>query len=260
MESTQFIDECRTDGQKIERLIRHFYESLPDRGTFIDGGAHIGYHTVHAMKHFDTVVAIEASPKTYIQHFKYRTSEASASKKSNVVPLNAALGCRARQGDTVDFFCSETHPGRSTVNTALWDQWAKGAVEYNHAIRAAVVEIDDLRILFGGGQRIDFIKLDLEGNEINALRGGTATLNGDRPAIVMELGLKPHNEALYNETCGDFISMMSALGYGLYTPWATRAEDAIATGYPFWYVFALPDGDNTPLLVEHLRSVYDNQV
>lgn len=259
MDKNEFIEACRTDGQKIERLIRRFYETLPSRALFLDGGAHVGYHTTHAMKHFETVVAIEASPKTYIQHLQNRVGEVADSSDPNVIPLNAALGCRARQGDTVDFFFSETHPGRSTVNTSLWDQWAKGAVEYNHPIRAAVLEIDDLRTLFGRGRPVDFIKLDLEGNEINALRGGAVTLQADRPSIVMELGLKPNNEALYNETCADFVSMMSTQGYALYSPWAERAEGIIQSGYPFWYVFALPEGDRHSSLVAQLLSAYESQ-
>lgn len=259
MDSKTFIEACRTDGQKIERLIRRFYETLPSRAVFIDGGAHVGYHTTHAMKHFEKVIAIEASPVTYIQHIRNRIAEAQSLGTANVIPLNAALGSRERNGETVDFFFSETHPGRSTVNTSLWDQWSKGTVEYNHAIRAAVLEIDDLRTLFANGRPVDFIKLDLEGNEVNALRGGAATLKADRPAIIMELGLKPGNEDIFGETCADFVEMMAAQGYALYTPWAERAEESIMRSYPFWYAFALPMGDGLLDLVSGLRAAYERQ-
>lgn len=259
MESKDFIEASRKDGQRIERLIRRFYEGLPSRAVFIDGGAHLGYHTMHAMKHFETVVAVEASPVTYIQHLRNRIAEAADPPGLNVIPINSALGCRSRQGDTIDFFFSEEHPGRSTVNTKLWDSWAAGTVSYNHAIRASVVEIDDIRALFGRGRPVDFIKLDLEGNEISALRGGAVTLRADRPAIVMELGLKPDNEGIFGETCAGFIELMAKQGYALYAPWAERAEDSIMRGYPFWYAFAFPQGDRLDHLAARLKKCFDGQ-
>lgn len=260
MQIVKFIGDCQSDGQKIERLIRRFYVVLPDRGVFIDGGAHVGYHTAHAMKFFQKVVAVEASPVTYVQHLRQRISQASDPKTLNVIPLNSARGCRERQGDKVDFFFSETHPGRSTVNTKMWEKWGNGTVKYDAPISASVVEIDDLRTLFAAGRPVDFIKLDLEGNEINALRGGAKTMSEDRPAIVMELGLKPHNEDLYGETCSGFVSMMADKGYALYAPWAEPAEEAILRGYPFWYVFALPKGERLDDLVGRLRLAYQEQL
>jgi FkbM family methyltransferase len=259
MSIQSFINAARADGQKIERLIRRFYEGLPRRSVFVDGGAHVGYHTEHAMRHFEMVVAVEASPVTYIAHLRTRIAEAIGPAALNVVPINSALGCRQRQGDTIDFFFSEEHPGRSTVNTKLWDSWAPGAVRYEHAIRASVVEIDDIRALFARGRRVDFIKLDLEGNEIHALRGGADTLRTDRPAVVMELGLKPSNEAIFGETCAGFIDLMHSQGYALFAPWAERAEESIMKGYPFWYAFALPQGDQMDHLVARLKNCFDAQ-
>ena len=133
------------------------------------------------------MISIEASPATYARHVQGQINLAIEYPNAcEVVPLNAAIGVRSRQGETVDFFFSETHPGRSTVNTALWEQWDK-AVVYQSAIRVAVIEIDDLKALLGQKGTIDFIKLDLEGNEINALRGAVRTMATDRPAMVIEL-------------------------------------------------------------------------
>jgi FkbM family methyltransferase len=256
-DAQRFVAAARTDGQKIERLIRLFYEGQPDRDLFIDGGAHHGYHTSHARQFFARVVSVEASPRTYVEHVTGQIARAGQNAAlGDLIPVNAALGCRAEQGKTVDFFFSETHPGRSTVNTALWDAWAKGDVVYQAPVTAAVIEVDDLRALHGRGRRVDFIKLDLEGGEINALRGARATLAADQPAIVMEFGMKPDNEALYGETCAGFVADMTAQGYGLYTPWAARAEALIPTGYPFWYLFCLPEGPRGASLADRLAACF----
>lgn len=253
----EFVVAARKDGQKIERLIRAFYAQLPSRRVFIDGGAHHGYHTSYAREHFThRVISIEASPKTYVEHIQGQMRLSLKKHVCEVTPLNCALGSRERQGTMVQFFYSQTHPGRSTVNTKLWDEWGKGSVKYDTPILASVVEIDDIKTLCSPKRNIDFIKLDLEGNEINALRGATSVLLNDKPAIVMEFGLRPTNEAMYGESCEEFVRFMNSLGYALYTPWAERAEPLIIKNYPFWYLFCLPQNQESGNLTDLLARCF----
>lgn len=256
MDSKDFIEACRKDGQKIERLIRAFYSALPGRDVLIDGGAHVGYHTGYARRFFNRVVSVEASPKTYIEHIRTQAALTATGPLCEVIPINAALGSRTVQGETIEFFFSEAHPGRSTVNTKMWDSWAKGSVVYDAPIKAAVLEVDDLKALFAHDRKIDFIKLDLEGNEVNALRGAAGVLKSDRPAVVMEFGLKPANEDIFGDTCAGFVAMMQAAGYALFAPWAEPAEQSVVRGYPFWYLFALPQGADLPAMTDLLRTCY----
>ncbi len=243
MDKAGFIEAARGDGQKIERLIRRYYSGLDRRDVFIDGGAHHGYHTSYARRFFTgSVIAVEASPKTYVQHLERERGWSGTGPLCREIPLNAALGFRKKQGATIDFFFSETHPGRSTVNPKLWDMWAKGAVEYQTPIQAAVVEIDDLKHFLAPDGRIDFIKLDLEGNEIPSLRGGRRVLETDRPDIVMEFGLKPDNEAEFGETLEGFGEFLAEIGYRAVAPWGEDVTDNMREGYPFWYVFLFPEG------------------
>ena len=150
MDWTEFVDVCARDGLKIERLIRGFYSRQDRRDELIDGGAHHGYHTSFAREFFDLVISVEASARTDGEHRPGPIAAGRAAALAPVIPINAALGVRALQGDTVSFFFSPTHPGRNTVNTKFWEVWAKGSVVYEDAITAAVIEVDDLKALFCG--------------------------------------------------------------------------------------------------------------
>ncbi|MEL7090201.1 MAG: FkbM family methyltransferase [Pseudomonadota bacterium] len=258
MKDPRFIEACKADGQKIERLIRRFYSQQARRRVFVDGGAHHGYHTSYARQFFtDAVIAIEASPKTFVEHLNRQRSMSVEGGACLEIPLNVALGNRARQGDTIEFFFSEEHPGRSTVNSKIWDTWSKGAVRYEAPIQTAVFEIDDCKDYLTQGATIDFIKLDLEGNEVAALRGGLRTLKEDRPNIVMEFGLKPSNEAEYGESLDGFRQFLAEMGYRAIAPWGDDVTDSMVAGYPFWYVFLLPQGASFDANLTLLKASYD---
>ncbi len=256
-----YIDACGKDGQKIERLIRAFYKSQTRRSIFIDGGAHNGYHTNFAAKHYsDRVIAVEASPVIFVELVKQIRQNPPKPGQCEVFPINAALGARATQGDTAQFFYSPSHPGRSTVNTKMWEQWGKGKVEYEAPILAPIVEIDDLVSLFSGGKSVDFIKLDLEGNEINALRGAQNTLRNHKPNIVMEFGLKPNNEHLFGENLSGFHALVKNWGYRVFAPWGEDVSESMLEGYPFWYVFLLPVGERLQSDIRSLRTCFEASI
>ena len=125
----------------------------------------------------------------------------------------------------------------------MWEQWGEGSVTYDAPVVAPIVEIDDLAALLAGGRPVDFIKLDLEGNEINALRGATKTLQAHRPVIVTEFGLKPDNEHLYDETLAGFAGLLDQWGYRAFAPWGEDVTASMVEEYPFWYLFLLPVGE-----------------
>lgn len=254
-----YIDACGKDGAKIERLIRDLYHRQPQRRVFLDGGAHGGYHSFYAAKYFsERVIGVEASPEIFINLIK--TMVGMPQGGCEILPVNAALGSRAKQGDTTQFFYSPSHPGRSTVNTKMWEEWGKGSVEYAAPILAPIIELDDLTRLYAGGKTVDFIKLDLEGNEINALRGGARTLREHRPSAVIEFGLKPGNEHLFGDTLAGFRQLLSDWGYRAYSPWAEDVTDSLVQGYAFWYLFLLPEGDQLQAQVALLADSFRKSI
>lgn len=257
--SDEFVDLCREDGQNIERLIRAFYRQQTRRDMFIDGGAHHGYHSLFAAQHFEgPVVGVEASPATFTQLLDNRLEHAAAA--GNLYPVFGALGHRSSQGDTVEFCFSPSHPGRSTVNPKMWELWGKGEVEYEAPVKVPMLEVDILHAIYGAAHSVDFIKLDLEGNEVKALRGAAQTLMSQRPNVVMEFGLKPGNQDTYGESLNGFRSLLQEWGYRAYAPWGEDITDKMVTGYKFWYAFLFPQGDSLTRDLALLKQVFEQSL
>jgi FkbM family methyltransferase len=64
--------------------------------------------------------------------------------------------------------------------------------------------------------RIDFIKIDVEGAELRALRGGAATLVKHRPAVLFECGPASHL-ARFDYKRADLFDYFAELGYDVYS-------------------------------------------
>lgn len=172
----------RTSGTTLRRLpdgydldhLRGALEYLTQFRVAVDGGAHRGIWTAEMVTRFESVVAFEP-----------RREYADAITDALVfdVVLGAEMGrCAIVEGDKND--------GQAHV--------ADGAT---HTIRP---------LDWYGLADVDFLKLDLEGYELNALHGAKETIEGSRPAILVEQnGLC----ARYGYTVDDLERWLVAAGY-----------------------------------------------
>lgn len=168
--------------------------------TAIDIGGHIGMWSRHLVRRFDHVVAIEPVAV-------HRRCFAHNVPPGNYTLLPFALG--EDDGRTVYMQSEVGSSGNTTVGGEAGDP----------------VTMHRLDALVSSGQipkEVDFIKLDCEGYELFALRGGESLLRLCRPAIIVEqkpgkaqgfaLGerdavayLKSLGAKLRQEIAGDFI-------------------------------------------------------
>ena len=135
----------------------HSYRLRPG-DIAIDGGACTGWETLlfsGLVGPSGRVVAIEAHPMTY----RCLTEMCRRNQLSNVVPLQCAVADEAGTVAITDFDDQE-------VNTI-----AGGS----GVIPVKVRTIDDV-VSELGIKRVDLIKLNIEGSELNALRGAQGTL------------------------------------------------------------------------------------
>jgi FkbM family methyltransferase len=108
------------------------------------------------------------------------------------------------------FLHHPSHPTRSHL---------AGHEEAPPVYEAMTVQTDMLDNILPASQRIDFIKLDVEGAELEVMQGAARTLRAHRPVMVFEhtrrmaLRFGASSEALYDfltEECGMQVSLMQA--------------------------------------------------
>ena len=146
--------------------------------TAIDVGAHVGYFSIYMAQDFANVIAFEPVPSNTHCWRK------NLSAKTNVKLFECALG------DTITPLCiSQPHK----INSGSWE------------ISRSGYPVEQNRLDSFGLSNVDYIKLDIQGYELNALLGALNTINQNKPIVQIEMSSKD-----CIQRAG---SLMSKLGY-----------------------------------------------
>lgn len=163
----------------LDRRHRHFGDEV----VAVDGGANIGVHTVEFAKHmygWGRVLAFEAQELV----FYALAGNVALNNCANARARLAALGEKSGEirVPELDPFLPASFGSLALRDHAdnpfigqeiLYDREAGNAVP--------VITLDSLEL-----ERVDLVKLDIEGMESEALRGGRATLERHRPILHVE--------------------------------------------------------------------------
>jgi FkbM family methyltransferase len=171
------------DQNSLPRILPH----VPVGGTVVDGGAYIGTHTIAYLEKVGpegTVFAFEPNPEAF-SALKLNCPRAH----SYQVALHDVRG----KGDLL--------PPRDT-------NYGATAVIENFAGDVEMVTLDSMLI---GVERLDFIKLDLEGNELHALKGAAETIKRFKPVIVCEVNVNMLD--LQNTSPEELLAYICSIGY-----------------------------------------------
>ena len=139
--------------------------------TALDIVANIGNHTIFFADKFKDVYAFEPNPATFevLQiNCKY------ASEHKNIVPLN--FGLSDTEGN-LPFYINHSNIGGASIINAN-NESIKDSIQVN------VRRLDDLTELRDAD--IALIKIDVEGHEINVLKGAKSIISKNMPAILFE--------------------------------------------------------------------------
>jgi len=178
---------------------------VPPGGIVLDIGANIGAHTLP--------LARLIGPRGRVYAFE-PTDWAQAKLAVNLA-LNPDLAARVTRTQTM--LTDRT----DAVPAPLYASWPLAAAPGVHPLhRGRKMEVTgatattlDAFLDREGVSRVDFIKLDIDGFEIPALRGARETLRRFHPAMVMELS--PHQLAEQGGSIEELVALLAAADYRL---------------------------------------------
>ena len=161
----------------------------------LDIGANIGYFTLLMAKQAKLVHAFEPEPR----NFQVLKKNIELNKISNVKLHNIAIA--ETNGRTTLHLC-ETNRGMHRIYPSRW------CTEGSNEVRT--VRIDDIV------QEADFIKIDIEGAELGALKGMVKLLKKCDATIFMEF--HPPSIVEYGSKPKDIYDLLTSLGYSFNLP------------------------------------------
>jgi FkbM family methyltransferase len=174
--SRDILAERTWEPATLRELERH----IPVGGTFIDVGAHIGWYSLNAAKDVGPkgrVIAVEPNRETLaILRQNIRASGASS------VILVAPVACSDSETTLTFYAADRSNSGASSLSAQNASQ--AGRFSSSYPVRAR--RLDDI-VKEAGVDRVDAIKIDVEGAEFLVLKGAADALDRYKPVVSVEL-------------------------------------------------------------------------
>ncbi len=178
----------------------------------VDIGANIGAHSLRIAQQIGAdgrVVAIE--PTEYAFAKLNTNARLNPDLASRLVLVQAALTDGTERGRDDEFY------SRWPLRTNGHQRHAQHLGQLESARGARFIALDDLldELRAAGciGGPATFVKLDVDGNELNVLRGGRKMLAKERPVILIEIA--PHVQDEVPHRFEDLLGTLESFGYRL---------------------------------------------
>lgn len=182
------------------RRLHHGYQrvvKVTAGDVVLDVGAHKGTFTVPAARVAASVIAVEPAPDN-VEKLRARLAESGLTNVTIV--QKAALD---RPG-TVPLYLCDDPSMYSCLGPAQFDIWNRTGGEVGASIEVPADTLDSIV----GGQRVDFLKMDIEGAEMAALAGAEAVLRGATKVVIAAYHLVDGEP-----TYPDVIAFLEARGF-----------------------------------------------
>jgi FkbM family methyltransferase len=163
----------------IESVTPHSYNSVA-----LDIGANIGNHSLYFSEFFENVFAFEPNPKTFAL---LKVNSEYACLNGNIKCFNYGL---SDQNGHLFFKSSQSNTGGSkiVINTLKDTDDSIFLVDVKRA--------DDIEQLYE--KNISLIKIDIEGHELQALKGARGLITKNKPIILFEQHADDFNNGASN--------------------------------------------------------------
>lgn len=172
---------------------------LKEGMTCLDIGANIGYYVQlesNLIGSTGKIIAIEPSP----ENFEYLQKNIKSQKRDNITAYNFAAG------DTEGHLNFLIYENASNSGMIVPDgeepKWPGDIIK----VPVKIIDnfLDELNI-----EKIDFLRMDVEGYEFHIFEGMKQTLQNSKPIIQIEV----HRSIMGNETTKKWFLMLKNLGY-----------------------------------------------
>ncbi len=201
-----YVRELREQARE-RTFVRLLAEAVPPGGTVLEGGAHLGYVTVHAARAAGPTGRVVVFEPNRAIHEPLRANLADNQVAERVEIIPKALGAAAAR---VRFFASD--------DTSSLFRPAAGAV---------VEEVDVVRADEAVVGRVDVVKLDIEGGESAALRGMEGLFTATEPPLALFVECFPELLEQAGSSRDELVGLLGAFGYRV--EWIDEAAGHAAT-------------------------------
>ncbi|MCW3168058.1 FkbM family methyltransferase [Chryseobacterium sp. 09-1422] len=175
-------------GRNVEPELVWIKEYLNSNAVIFDIGANVGtflYQFENKLKH-QNIYAFEPNKKLNIRLKRLFPS------------MNISSVALSDENTTAEFkvpiIKGKMVASRGTLNTSYKEK----DEENSYTETVEVVKLDEWA-KSKNIQKIDFIKIDVEGNEMKTLFGGKETIQKFRPTLMVEMEQRHHDQPIWNE-------------------------------------------------------------
>lgn len=173
--------------RKVEPELLWLTDFLPKDAVFIDVGANVG--------HFLYQLDYHLFPQNI---YAFEPNQSLNKKLKRLFPkVNVFSVALSDENTTAEFKIPVLKGKQVNSRGTLQTDFKEENEEKTVIQKVKVVKLDDFEPL-KKLKKLDFIKIDVEGNEMKTLRGAKETILKFRPTLMVEMEQRHHKEPLWN--------------------------------------------------------------
>jgi len=189
----QLLNASCFDAEEVDiakQLLNSRRQHFGDGVVALDCGANLGVHTLewaNLMTGWGSVIAIEAQERI----FYALAGNIAMNNCFNARAIWAAVGETVGTIEVpVPNYLKPASFGSLEIKKNASNEFIGQEINYDHTQETSLLTIDSLNL-----ERLDFLKIDIEGMEVEALAGGRASIEKFKPQLLIEK-IKSNKQAL----------------------------------------------------------------
>ena len=181
-ENDMFGRQVRQYGRYAEQdiLDKNLRSIIEKSNVILDIGGHVGYHSIAYAKYNPSAqIRVFEPQKQIFELLKYNIEINNLF--NNILPYNLAMGDKVRITTLLNFITDGPNAGKD-IEYGSDDEFNLGGVSIGfNGERVDMITIDSLKL-----DKLDYIKIDVEGAETLVIMGGEETIRKFKPIICFE--------------------------------------------------------------------------